>query len=140
MAFFSYGGGSNLNGSTNFDHFNLESHPVPRWVDLVCDDKCRELIGDCIQLFVGTAVAVYLDKTMNINPYHEIFSGLANPKHEAQVRETLASVCNGAVETLVKTSHQVLTNTYSNANSNFSSLPVDFRQGGNCVRQEVDRH
>lgn len=110
MAFSSRGSDGREVGSSQ-----SESPAVPRWVNLICSDKCRELIGDCVRLFVSTAVAVYLDKTMDINPYDEIFSGLTNPKHEAKVKDVLTSVCNGAVETLVKTSHQVLTSFNSSS-------------------------
>ncbi|CAA6663027.1 unnamed protein product [Spirodela intermedia] len=71
---------------------------VPEWVNLIYGDEFQQLIGNCIQLFVSTAVAVYLDKTIHINTYDELFS----------VRDLLISVCNGAIETLVKTSHQVM--------------------------------
>ncbi|KAF8377668.1 hypothetical protein HHK36_031052 [Tetracentron sinense] len=140
MAFYSDGqpSGFHPNDSTSVSHLGSGSLSVPRWINLVCSDKCRELIGDCIRLFVSTAVAVYLEKTMDINTYDEIFSGLTNPKHETKVRDVMVSVCNGAVETLVKTSHQVLTSSNSNSNmsSDFSSLAVDQGEGPSTVRDE----
>lgn len=80
---------------------------VERWIEFACDEKCKELIADCIRLFVSTAVTVYLEKTMSINMYTEIFTGLTNPKHEARVKDLMVSVCNGGVDTFVRTSHQL---------------------------------
>ncbi|KAG7034275.1 Protein PHLOEM PROTEIN 2-LIKE A10, partial [Cucurbita argyrosperma subsp. argyrosperma] len=79
-----------------------------RWMGVACDEKCRELIGELIRIFVSSAVSVYLEKTMEINSFDRIFSGLTNPKHEREMRELLVSLSNGAVKTLIRTSHQVL--------------------------------
>ncbi|KAL6212356.1 hypothetical protein ACLB2K_017576 [Fragaria x ananassa] len=106
-------------------------------LNVVCSDGSKELIGNCIQVFVSTAVAAYLEKTKDINVCDDLFVGMTNPKHEEKVRELLVSVCNGAVETVVKTSHQVLTSSGSNSGSNLGSgAVVDDNEGVNGSRDE----
>ncbi|KAJ9170538.1 hypothetical protein P3X46_018639 [Hevea brasiliensis] len=102
---------SDLNGATatTSNHVCSEMNSVRELVDVVCSHKCKELISDCIQLFVSSAVAVYLEKTMHINTYDEILAGLTNPKPENE------------------TSYQVLTSADSEANSKqeFPNLRID---------------
>lgn len=77
-----------------------------RLLDAICCDGGRKLIGDCVQRFVTTAVSVYLDKTVDVNVFVDLFAGLTNPKHEHKVKQTLVTLCNGAVETFVRASRR----------------------------------
>lgn len=106
----------------NLNTLNLNLSPKTYresgFVDVLCKGEIRVLIAECIRSFVSTAVSVYLDKTMHINVYDEICAALTNPKHEAQMKGILITVLNGAVETFVSTSYDVLTNGSSKGKKN----------------------
>ena len=117
MGYYSISGSVDASGNPQkIDNSGSEFPDVPRWVTVASNEKCKNVIADCIQVFVSTAVGVYLDKTMDVNVYNDLFSGLTNPTHQDKVKDMLVSVCNGAVETLVKSSHQVLTSSRSTSN------------------------
>ncbi|EMS58885.1 hypothetical protein TRIUR3_16638 [Triticum urartu] len=90
----------------------------PDWVNVVATGKGHKAISSWVEVLVGTAVGVFIDKTIHINTYEQLFEGLTNPSHDAKVKELLVSVCNGAVETLVKTSHQVISKANSKLDNN----------------------
>ncbi|KAG2263511.1 hypothetical protein Bca4012_014582 [Brassica carinata] len=95
--------------------------------DAICSEDGRKLIGDCVQCFVSTAVSVYLDETRGVNVFDDLFAGLTNPKHEEKVKQTLVTVCNGAVETFVRASRRQATEPGSDRSLSKTMMTVGFK-------------
>ncbi|TVU40911.1 hypothetical protein EJB05_14396, partial [Eragrostis curvula] len=90
-----------------------------RWVDVVTTRRCQRAISSWVEVFTATAVGVFIDKTIHINTYDQLFAAATNPAYDSRLQELFVALCNSSVETLVKTSHSVLStanSTSGNAN------------------------
>ncbi|CAM6027617.1 unnamed protein product, partial [Sphagnum balticum] len=95
--------------STNQNSIGEEQSDALTWLmEFASSTKARPLIIDCIQTFVATAVAVYLDRTKDVNVFDDMVTGIVKSEHQGPVTELLSTVCSSSVETLVRTSHEVL--------------------------------
>ncbi|KAJ7298504.1 hypothetical protein O6H91_Y567600 [Diphasiastrum complanatum] len=101
------------------------------FLDFASESRGKSLIAECIEAFVATAVSVYLVKTKDVNVYEELVAGLTKPSHQAPVKELLRSVCSGAMETLVRTSHEVLSQGLGHRNNG-----PDLRQNEHRMQDE----
>lgn len=79
----------------------------PRWLAALCSATGKEAAADLVRVFVSTAVAAYLDRTAAVRTNSQLLAGLSDPRHEAKVKDLAVSVCNGAVETFLRTSRQL---------------------------------
>ncbi|KAL5197130.1 hypothetical protein ABZP36_000642 [Zizania latifolia] len=92
----------------------------PSWVDVATTGRCRRAIRSWVEVFTATAVSVFIDKTIHINTYDQLFAAATNPSYGARLQQLRVALCNASVETLVKTSHSVLSNPNTNAIGNGS--------------------
>ncbi|TVU40863.1 hypothetical protein EJB05_14343, partial [Eragrostis curvula] len=100
-----------------------DSSPA-RWVDVLTTRRCQRAISSWVEVFTATAVGVFIDKTIHINTYDQLFAAATNPAYDSRLQELFVALCNSSVETLVKTSHSVLStanSTGGNANVNGTS-------------------
>ncbi|XP_062201389.1 protein PHLOEM PROTEIN 2-LIKE A10-like [Phragmites australis] len=79
----------------------------PEWLAALCSARGKEAAAELVRVFVSTAVAAYLDRTVAVRSSDQVSAGLSDPKHEAKVKDLAVSVCNGAVETFLRTSRQL---------------------------------
>ncbi|OEL28591.1 Protein PHLOEM PROTEIN 2-LIKE A10 [Dichanthelium oligosanthes] len=94
------------------------------WVDALTTRRCQRAIRSWVEVFTATAVGVFIDKTIHINTYDQLFAAATNPAYGARLQELFVALCSASVETLVKTSHGVLSSANStggNANASANS-------------------
>jgi hypothetical protein len=77
----------------------------PEWLAALCSDRGKEAAAELVRVFVSTAVAAYLNRSVAM-PVRTSDQVLASPKQEAMLKDLLVSVGNGAVETFVRTWRQ----------------------------------
>jgi hypothetical protein len=75
----------------------------PEWLAALCSDRGKEAAAELVRVFVSTAVAAYLNRSVAVRTSDQV---LASPKQEAMLKDLLVSVGNGAVETFVRTWRQ----------------------------------
>ncbi|KAJ4766835.1 Protein PHLOEM PROTEIN 2-LIKE A10 [Rhynchospora pubera] len=109
---------------------------IEGWVTAFCSDKGKELVAHCIQVFVSSAVKVYLNKSLASNTCDQIIASLTHPKNEGEVKDLIVSVCNGAVETLVKTSHKLIITSGSSIGN--TSIKAEISQPGAPTASQQD--
>uniref|UniRef100_A0A0D9WV39 Protein PHLOEM PROTEIN 2-LIKE A10 n=1 Tax=Leersia perrieri TaxID=77586 RepID=A0A0D9WV39_9ORYZ len=66
------------------------SPSAPEWVDVVTTGSCWRAIRSWVEVFTATAVGVFIDKTIHINTYDQLFAAATNPSHGAKLQELFA--------------------------------------------------
>ncbi|CAL4932560.1 unnamed protein product [Urochloa decumbens] len=109
----------------------------PWWLAALCSATGKEAAADLVRVFVSTAVTAYLDRTAAVRINNQLPAGLSDPRHEAKVKDLAVSVCNGAVETFLRTSRQ-LAKEASVARIEAAAVDrVGQNSDTNCVIQKV---
>ncbi|KAF0908307.1 hypothetical protein E2562_024721 [Oryza meyeriana var. granulata] len=70
------------------------------WVDVVTTGSCRRAIRNWVEVFTATAVGIFIDKTIHINTYDQLFAAATNPSYGARLQQLLVTLCNASMETL----------------------------------------
>ncbi|KAI4989567.1 hypothetical protein ZWY2020_036884 [Hordeum vulgare] len=109
----------------------------PDWLAALCSDRGKEAAAELVRVFVSTAVAAYLDRTAAVRTSDQVPAGVVtNPKHDAKLKDLLVSVCNGAVETFVRTSRQVAKEA-SISRAEAAVVQEVCNSGPSCVMERV---
>ncbi|XP_047045108.1 protein PHLOEM PROTEIN 2-LIKE A10-like [Lolium rigidum] len=104
----------------------------PEWLTALCSDRGKEAAAELVRVFVSTAVATYLNRSVAVRTCTSDQALVANPKQEAMLKDLLVSVCNGAVETFVRTWRQA-----SNSQTEVTVVREVRDPGHGCVMERV---
>ncbi|KAM0899946.1 hypothetical protein ACQ4PT_020954 [Festuca glaucescens] len=111
----------------------------PEWLAALCSDRGKEATAELVRVFVSTAVAAYLNGSVAVavRTSDQVLAGsIANPKQEAMLKDLLVSMCNGAVETFVRTWRQVAKEA-SNSQTEVTVVREVRDSGHGCVMERV---
>ncbi|EFJ27419.1 hypothetical protein SELMODRAFT_95450 [Selaginella moellendorffii] len=108
-----------------FEEMERKAELENELLDLACSTKGKALLAECIQIFVEATVSTYLDKTQEVNMFEEMVEAVTKPVHRVPAQEMIVSVCNGAVDTFVRTSYEVLSES-SKETTRLDMTPVSF--------------
>ncbi|WVZ61727.1 hypothetical protein U9M48_011556 [Paspalum notatum var. saurae] len=101
------------------------------WVDALTTRRCQRAIRSWVEVFTATAVGVFIDKTIHINTYDQLFAAATNPAYGARLQELFVVLCSASVETLVRTSHGVLSGGGDSGSGGNSNGNGNGSSGGN---------
>nr|CAD1841404.1 unnamed protein product [Ananas comosus var. bracteatus] len=82
------------------------SPDVSRWIEVICGDKCKEMIGNCIQIFVSTAVASTWTRPWTSTPtksYSPASQTLSTSSHDRISSDQSSKSGGGWVDTVSST-------------------------------------
>ncbi|EMS63372.1 hypothetical protein TRIUR3_26320 [Triticum urartu] len=114
----------------------VSSRILLRYFPIRIPDRGKEAAAELVRVFVSTAVAAYLDRTAAVRTSDQVLAGVTDPKHDAKLKDLLVSVCNGAVETFVRTSRQV-TKEASISRAEAAVVQEVCNSGPSCVMERV---
>ncbi|XP_047045092.1 protein PHLOEM PROTEIN 2-LIKE A10-like [Lolium rigidum] len=104
----------------------------PEWLAALCSDRGKEAAAELVRVFVSTAVATYLNRPVAVRTCTSDQVLVANPKQEAMLKDLLVSMCNGAVETFVRTWREA-----SNSQAEVTVVREVRDPGHGCVMERV---
>eukprot|EP00270_Netrium_digitus_P004167 TRINITY_DN1506_c0_g1_i1.p1 TRINITY_DN1506_c0_g1~~TRINITY_DN1506_c0_g1_i1.p1 ORF type:complete len:575 (-),score=138.87 TRINITY_DN1506_c0_g1_i1:317-2041(-) len=77
-------------------------------LELATSPRGKSLLADCVSVFTATAVEAFLHQTQGENMWDDLISSMTRADYQEPVTGLLKAVSGQAVESLVRTSHEVM--------------------------------